>query len=32
MYEGSDMCESVEYGRTYIEIASQYTKQFRSRA
>lgn len=28
MHEASDICESVEYGRAYIAIANQFSKQF----
>ncbi|HEX2648168.1 MAG TPA: DUF5010 domain-containing protein [Candidatus Dormibacteraeota bacterium] len=31
MHEGSDICESVEYGRTYIQIAAQLTGQFHTK-
>jgi len=32
MHEASDICDSVEYGHTYIDITAQFAKQFHSSA
>ena len=32
MHEASDICESVEYGRTFIDITAGFAKQFHSTA
>lgn len=30
MHEGTDICESVEYGRTYIELTREYVDKFKN--